>query len=463
MDIQYYKDAKHNYLILEADVNDENLYQYRMLENNRIDGLLPFSLRNMDECYYLYYEIDSRQSIRNRYDRKKIPYEKLVNFLSDLVETAKNLEDYLLDVSHLLLSPDTVYEDFSTGKFYFIYDPVHEKTIDQSFFENLMQFVDMEDNRSSKFIMKLTESICDERGLDFCILDKALKSDIKGYTTEEKPVVETSRGIYETGISMNENRNSTERYMDDYDDDEDAEAADSSEISEKKVKIKLPVGRNFLMSALFATIAGILWYLRYAYILTYEENILDIAVFIICVMMSLSCFIMQLRKNDKVFGRKKKSADIEKMETETAREAINNETVAAVRTNMPAPIDFSEIMDEDEEGNEETVLLGFDFSSKSHKLYAQEDTNLENIGLYNLPIVVGKLASCADAVIRDKSVSRMHAKIFRMDKSRDTLWIQDLGSTNGTFVNGRKLMPNEKVELFENDEVSFGKCVYAYR
>ena len=50
-----------------------------------------------------------------------------------------------------------------------------------------------------------------------------------------------------------------------------------------------------------------------------------------------------------------------------------------------------------------------------------------------------------------------------MDKKSDTLWIQDLNSTNGTYVNGRKLMPNEKVELCEDDEVVFGKCVFAFR
>ena len=99
---------------------------------------------------------------------------------------------------------------------------------------------------------------------------------------------------------------------DSFDDDikiiEDDEDEDGSDITEKKIKIHLPVGTNFVMAALFAIIAGALWYLRYAYILTYEENILDIAVFIISIMMSLACFIMQLRKNDRVFGRNKNNA-----------------------------------------------------------------------------------------------------------------------------------------------------------
>lgn len=461
MEFQYYKDAKHNYLILEAEVNDENLFQYKMLENNRIDGLLPFSLRNMDECYYLYYEIDSRQSIKNRYDKKRMSYDNLVRLLSDLVQTSKNLDDYLLDSKHLMLVPETIFEDFSTGRYYFIYDPIHEKVIDQTFFGSLMEFVDFEDERCSKLLSDLVETICDESGIDFCILDKALRSESQPEFREDTASFGSYKEIYETKVSMNERRDIKDFIDEDFDNDEDEDYEANLEEEAKKIKIHLPVGMNFVLSALFAIIAGALWYLRYAYILTYEENILDLSFFIISVMMSLSCFIMQLRKNDKVFGRNKKAVDTRK----TKEDTLKNISIEAYedKIKMVEKADRPVFPDEDDEENEETVLLGFDFNNNNHKLYAKEGTEHENIGLQNLPIVVGKLASCADAVIKDKSVSRMHAKIYRLDQHSDSLWIQDLNSTNGTFINGRKLMPNEKAELSEDDEVAFGKCVFAYR
>ena len=449
MDIQYYKDAKHNYLILEAEINEENIFQYKMLENNRIDGLLPFSLRNMDESNYLYYEIDSKQSIKNRYDRKKMPYEKLLRLLSDLVQAAKDVDDYLLDPSHLVLLPEAIFEDFSTGKFYFIYDPLREKNVDQDFFEELMAYVDLEDERCSKKIFDLLDTICDERGLDFCILEKSLKSETRIPSIEEVPIKRVSDDI---SANHNENRERIEKLYDEFDDDEDADEDDDPAVVHKKIKIRLPIGINFVMAALFAIIAGVLWYLRYAYILTYEENILDIAVFIISVMMSLTCFIIQLKKNNLVFGRKKKDAADDKDQITESVDSKNEEKA-----------DITVTLDEDDEENEETVLLGFDFGTKTHKLYADEESQHANIGLQKLPVVIGKLSSCADAVIKDKSVSRMHARIFRPDQDKDQLWIQDLNSTNGTYVNGRKLMPNEKTMLFENDEVAFGKCVFAYR
>lgn len=52
--------------------------------------------------------------------------------------------------------------------------------------------------------------------------------------------------------------------------------------------------------------------------------------------------------------------------------------------------------------------------------------------------------------IDDASVSSSHAEIFAEE---DRFFVRDLGSTNGTFVNGEKI---EKTRLHEGDEVRFG-------
>jgi CheY-like chemotaxis protein/pSer/pThr/pTyr-binding forkhead associated (FHA) protein len=54
----------------------------------------------------------------------------------------------------------------------------------------------------------------------------------------------------------------------------------------------------------------------------------------------------------------------------------------------------------------------------------------------------------------EKGVSRMHAEIKRWKKG---FVIEDLGSTNGTFVNGQRVMPHEFQSLNNGDEVSLGR------
>lgn len=55
-------------------------------------------------------------------------------------------------------------------------------------------------------------------------------------------------------------------------------------------------------------------------------------------------------------------------------------------------------------------------------------------------------------------VSRLHLAV-RFDKSNNTIHIYDLGSANGTFVNGQKLHPKEIRILRDGDEVRLGRLV----
>jgi pSer/pThr/pTyr-binding forkhead associated (FHA) protein len=56
------------------------------------------------------------------------------------------------------------------------------------------------------------------------------------------------------------------------------------------------------------------------------------------------------------------------------------------------------------------------------------------------------------------SVSRRHAKIV-VDGT--TAWLEDLGSKNGTVVNGQRV--SARVKLSDGDEVRFGAVLMRFR
>ncbi|MDO4569349.1 MAG: sigma 54-interacting transcriptional regulator [Planctomycetia bacterium] len=59
-------------------------------------------------------------------------------------------------------------------------------------------------------------------------------------------------------------------------------------------------------------------------------------------------------------------------------------------------------------------------------------------------------------VLKDDRCSRAHAEI-NYYKNADAWFVRDLGSRNGTVVNGKKINPSEEYRLFSSDLLQFGK------
>ena len=68
------------------------------------------------------------------------------------------------------------------------------------------------------------------------------------------------------------------------------------------------------------------------------------------------------------------------------------------------------------------------------------------------PLTIGRSAENAIPLARDEFASAKHA---RLEPLRDGVWIVDLGSTNGTYVNGRQIQGRER--LSEGDVVRVGE------
>ena len=70
------------------------------------------------------------------------------------------------------------------------------------------------------------------------------------------------------------------------------------------------------------------------------------------------------------------------------------------------------------------------------------------------PLSVGRAANNDVSISGDEYASARHA---RFEPRRDGVWIEDVGSTNGTFVNGirltreRRLTPGDVVRIGETD------------
>ena len=62
-----------------------------------------------------------------------------------------------------------------------------------------------------------------------------------------------------------------------------------------------------------------------------------------------------------------------------------------------------------------------------------------------------------DLPVPDPEISRRHARFLRRG---DSIYIEDLGSTNGTFLNGLRV--ERQASLREGDRIGIGTSVFAF-
>lgn len=76
--------------------------------------------------------------------------------------------------------------------------------------------------------------------------------------------------------------------------------------------------------------------------------------------------------------------------------------------------------------------------------------------LYELgdELTVGRASGCQIALTEDTYASQLHARIFRKD---GRVWLEDLGSTNGTYLNAKAV--SAPVALRRGDRLQIGRTV----
>ncbi len=103
----------------------------------------------------------------------------------------------------------------------------------------------------------------------------------------------------------------------------------------------------------------------------------------------------------------------------------------------------------------DTVLLSV--IEKKGLTLKPERKKYEDIYMNESSMVIGKLEDRVDVVINDPSVSRIHAKC---ENEGNRYFVEDLNTTNGTYLNECKMIPYKIEEIKDGDRLMFGQVVY---
>jgi len=505
--ITFYSDAAHNYMVLECPPGLKENYQYKMLAANRIRGLLACSGRTIDCREYLYYDISSRQSLTDLFERRPVRGSDLNRILEDLVHVEETLTEYLLDTSHLLMDPACIYMDFREQTCSFVYYPGEEEEGGpEKLFSFLADRIDGRDKQAAALIyrlcmmaekpgFRLRTRILTELGMQ---IDKEAAREAAAYAQDYRTGYET--GPVEYGAAeQREATRITEYPMPGDPLSEDAGSGTSPEGKRRGTGIL-----SWLLAAVFAAAGAVLLLMDRFLDMGEREFLLTRAFGAILIAGGAILLIVQLvrrRKGENEPENETQAAPLyiepEPWETSVlsgmaeGREhgcgkwkRSDREAEAGVFSvpassgkageayRMPAsPGKAGEAYrmpaSPGKEGGYrmpaapgETSVLGPDVRPAAG-LYGTGNCRGEQISLAELPCVVGKMQEYVDQVLVDGSVSRMHAR-FSLDREGN-MTVRDLNSTNGTWLNGERLQPNESRKLRQGDHLRFGRMEFVFR
>ncbi|MCR4756586.1 MAG: DUF6382 domain-containing protein [Butyrivibrio sp.] len=436
MEQKFYRDLKHSYAVCSCGTDimekKDTRYQLKIMESGRIPKLLKSSLRKINQENFIYYDISSMMSLEDRYSSRGMGYDELMQLFSDMKIMIEGLSEHLLGNEGIVLDCKSVFCNLSSGEYQFMYYPNYgENAPVEAFFESVLCITDHDDERA----VELIYGLCDKAQLSEVLLIDILSDLLKEPEEEKIELIKEPEVYFE----------------------EEEEIEEPEETGMERAKRRLSGKAELFFSLLFVAVIIGLMYIRVNYVLTKEENLLSIAIMLVSGVTGAVAFLSGL----KTMNGPKKEKEVKEYEEDI--EEYDNYDDFGDEVSYDIPIHVTASIKEAKKLDlgqcEETVVL--DAEETEHMtLYSRNMDKTIRICLDKLPITIGKMEGCVDRVLSDASVSRIHCKFLRDENG---VALVDLGSTNGSFRNGLKLVPQEKNYIEEGDEVKLGRICFDIR
>ncbi|MGN0346225.1 MAG: DUF6382 domain-containing protein [Lachnospiraceae bacterium] len=491
--VEYQRSINHNYLIVKEEAKDINFDDINMLMENRFKTLLGTELRQEEGEDKLFYEISSLQSVYRIFEYKSLSLDDIFCIFCGILSAVDETELYLLSEDAIVLEPEYIFMNMEQKEVKFLYYPKENQDFIFSIrglAEYILEKVNHQDETAVAIGYRFYKIVQNE---NFVLDEIRQLMQSKEKTSKKEEHREETTEVKIEGIKGNEIENEIgkERWKDRWNKKEEVwnkredvnlvtKGKDLWNLEEKRK----PEGKWNPEEKKYQTrkkwigkFGGALLLLFFGF--CYWKNIFGLVgtqrfIFLALWIVGLAAYVYLVifkkqnasgeniengwemgidrdtdrktdRKTDREAAREKERETETKSEKEALQFSYFNETEGI----ESKPEEYGKTMYIVKSPQEEERILVEEKSGKTYRLNNFGDC-----------ILIGKLKEQVDILLEEKSVSRIHARIL---KENQKLWIEDMQSTNGTFLNGIQLDVGERMPLEAEDRIEIGKIVLVYR
>lgn len=433
--VQYHKEGLHQYVYFPIGTPPEGGYINQLFQYHQVPGFLNYEIKELNNQYYIYYLLKYKTSIGFLKDYLSFGedvVEEMVRSIIDILGKAKN---YLLSYQHIIWSADYVFINVETGQLQFCYCPVPLDNNDLcSFLSELLRLVGKKNESAMILLLELYNCIT-EPGFQEKQLSDFWKNNLD-YKKQEKTDedIKSKEIIYEK---------KPEDVMDGKELQQNKNHAITKEIIWNVSVIILGI-INVLVLCLLLT--GIL------------DNqyfpVMIVLFILLCIRLGIS--ILEKQEDETDIIMKEYFHKIEDIEEQHKEKSIvyNQNKKNKEDENQKAVYGETTVLTMEDSEKEMLVVEEF---PKEMYLLPCEKNQYPILEIKHHSVVIGCMREHCDYVLEGRGVSRLHAKIMRVDTM---LYLLDLNSTNGTFLNGERLESGKDYLLEKGDVVAFSQIEF---
>lgn len=452
MNTEYRKIYNKNYVILSnCNIPDyKECYRSKMLKSNKLDNFLIYDTQSINGNVQFTYDISSKQSVYNFYENSLIDYETIRHLIMSLKQAFDTLNNYLLEPDYIILDPKLIYMNIATKTIYFCYCPGHKNNFYGSLGEFLcyiLSKIDHNDNNSIILAYSLQQqSIQDNYTFDdlMQILNKPIFEHEKISPKESN--INQESAPWESTISDS-------LYQEPISNDNPFDSLDltNTTVSQKNTSATMP--NNFVPSVLVFICTFILGYC--SLVLKLFSPVIFGILAILC--MGIIIWIFK-RKNNPTPRSVADSLHLSENMTHLS-DLLNEPDVSPSPLAYNTPYSDSDLQTESAIC-EDTVILGYRKTANTPQLiYTGTDFTSET-DIDCFPFVIGKMSGNVNMIIDNPMISRIHARIFFKE---NRFYIEDMNSSNGTYINDTLIQPHTLTEITIGDSITFAHLTYIFQ
>lgn len=160
------QDGLQSYMVLQKE-QKENAFWYKMLEQNRIQGMLDISVRVIDNQRQYCYDVTGLQPLQSYGEEHLLGYSQLKKILEGIAETIGRASEFLLSENGYLVSAEQIFIDGSCNV-WLGYFETQEETLEEQlkvFAEYMLGIVDHQDRKAGEFAYRFYDKMMENASL----------------------------------------------------------------------------------------------------------------------------------------------------------------------------------------------------------------------------------------------------------------------------------------------------------